>query len=79
MNKNTLRKLNKIRKLIQPKRLKIAEQILIVSNVKKYILNKNNGTARIVFSLYVQLHHKNWKITTNELKVSRKRGILVSV
>lgn len=30
MNKNTLRKLNKIRKLIQPKRLKIAEQILIV-------------------------------------------------
>lgn len=30
MNKNTLRKLNKIRKLIHPKRLKIAEQILIV-------------------------------------------------
>lgn len=30
MNKNALRKLNKIRKILQPKRLKIAEQILIV-------------------------------------------------
>ena len=30
MNKKALRKLNKIRKILQPKRLKIAEQILIV-------------------------------------------------
>lgn len=30
MNKKTLRKINRIRKILQPKRLKIAEQILIV-------------------------------------------------